>query len=190
MGITALSSRATVVPMSHGPQRGVNEAERERGRERERDRAGDSPSVTLHPIRRLVQATFRGGGGHFCGWLARSATSQGLVHLSTPTPLPTHHPLALDLRNVQDLRSLLLVYYSRTWIRVVRKYMSLTYKPPSHRRVREAVVAVRRVHESHTSIGNLYPVQAPRESRVEVRDTRSRPNGCVSNRRIIAGRGL
>ena len=40
-----------------------------------------------------------------CGRVARLATRQGFLHLSTPTLLPSHHPLALwrDLLSPQNV---------------------------------------------------------------------------------------
>jgi hypothetical protein len=40
-------------------------------------------------------ATFWGRGGHFCGRVARLATRQRLLHLSSPIHLSPHPPLAL-----------------------------------------------------------------------------------------------
>ena len=45
-------------------------------------------SVSSHEL-----ATSRGVGGHFFGRVARLATRQRLLHLSTPTLLPPHHPM-------------------------------------------------------------------------------------------------
>ena len=44
-------------------------------------------------------ATFRGGGGHFGGRVARSATRQDLLHLSSPSLLLHRHHLKPETRD-------------------------------------------------------------------------------------------
>jgi len=77
-------------------------------------------------------ATFRGGGGHFCGRVARLATRQGLLHLSSRERmllLIRNIRLMLGgvaLRNVNRFRGGLvftahrLVYHSTLGLRVIK----------------------------------------------------------------------